>query len=66
MCHQPDKGFDFKKDLRIPYKLSREKREDKSGIWDKAIKKDLTVNKPEEDKDQDLASEAEVDKCIQS
>ena len=37
-----------------------------SGIWDKAVKKDLTVNNPEDNKDQDLASEAEVDKCIQS
>ena len=27
---------------------------------------DLIVNNPEEDKNQDLASEAEVDKCIQS
>ena len=42
------------------------KNGDKSGIWDKAIKKDLTVNNPEEDKDHDLASEAEVDICIQS
>ena len=60
MCHQLDKGLDFERDLRIPYKFSRE------SIWDKAIKKDLTVNNPEEDKDQDLASEVEVDKCIQS
>ena len=43
-----------------------EKSGDKSGVWDKAIKKDLTVNDPEEDKFQDLASETEVDRCIQS
>ena len=39
---------------------------DKSGIWDKVIKKDLTMNNPEENMDHDLASEAEVDICIQS
>ena len=39
---------------------------EKSSIWDKAKKKDLTVNNPDEDKDQDLASEAEMDKCIKS
>ena len=39
---------------------------DNPGICDKAIKKDLTVNNLEEDKDHDLASEAEVDICIQS
>ena len=42
------------------------KNGDELGIWDKAVKKDLTVNNPEDNKDQDLASEAEVDKCIQS
>ena len=39
---------------------------DESGVWDKAVKKDLTVNSPEGNKDQDLASEEEVDKFIQS
>ena len=34
--------------------------------WDKARKKDLTVKSPEEDKDQDLASEIDGDKCKQS
>ena len=34
--------------------------------WDKARKKYLTVKSPEEDKDQDLASETEDDKCKQS
>ena len=34
--------------------------------WDKARKKDLTVKSPEEDKDQDLASETDGDKCRQS
>ena len=43
-----------------------EKSGDKSDIWEKAIKKDLIVNNPEEDKDHDLASEAKVDICIQS
>ena len=42
------------------------KNGDESGIWDKAVKKDLTVNNPEDNKDQDLASEAKVDKFIQS
>ena len=42
------------------------KNGDESDIWDKAVKKDLTVNIPEDNKDQDLASEAEVDKFIQS
>ena len=42
------------------------KNGDESGIWDKAVKKDLTINNPEDNKDQDLASEAEVDKFIQS
>ena len=42
------------------------KNGDESDIWDKAGKKDLTVNNPKDNKDQDLASEAEVDKCIQS
>ena len=42
------------------------KNGDESGIWDKVVKKDLTVNNPEDNKDQDLASEAEVDKFIQS
>ena len=42
------------------------KNGDESGIWDKAVKKDLTVNKPEDNKDHDLASKAEVDKFIQS
>ena len=42
------------------------KNGDKPGIWDKAIKKNLTVNNPEDDKDHDLASGAEVDICIQS
>ena len=42
------------------------KKGDESGIWDKAVKKDLTVNNPEDNKDQDLASKAEVDKFIQS
>ena len=41
---------------------------DKSERWDKVRKKDLTVNNPEEDKDQDLASASETnsDKCKQS
>ena len=34
--------------------------------WDKARKKDLTVKSPEEDKDQDLASKTDGDKCKQS
>ena len=34
--------------------------------WDKARKKYLTVKSPEEDKDKDLASETEDDKCKQS
>ena len=34
--------------------------------WDKARKKDLTVKIPEVDKDQDLASKTEGDKCKQS
>ena len=34
--------------------------------WDKARKRDLTVNNPEENKDQDLASETDEDKCKQS
>ena len=42
------------------------KNGDESGIWDRAVKKDLTVNKPKEHKDHDLASETEVDKFIQS
>ena len=42
------------------------KNGDESGIWDKVVKKDLTVNNPEDNKDQDLASEVEVDKFIQS
>ena len=42
------------------------KKGDESSIWDKAVKKDLTVNSPEDNKNQDLASEAEVDKFIQS
>ena len=42
------------------------KHGDELGIWDRAVKKDLTVNKPEDNKDHDLASEAEVDKFIQS
>ena len=41
------------------------KNGDESGIWDRVVKKDLTVNKPEDNKDHDLASEAEVDKFIQ-
>ena len=31
--------------------------------WDKARKKDLTEKSPEEDKDQDLASETKGDRC---
>ena len=42
------------------------KNGDESGIWDKTVKKDLIVNNPEDNKDQDLASEADVDKFIQS
>ena len=42
------------------------KNGDESGIWDKVVKKDLIVNNPEDNKDQDLASEADVDKFIQS
>ena len=42
------------------------KKGDESSIWDKAVKKDLTVNNPEDNKDQDLAFEAEVDRFIQS
>ena len=38
---------------------------DKSERWDKVRKKDLTVNNPEEDKDQDLTSETDGDKCKQ-
>ena len=34
--------------------------------WDKARKKDLTVKSPEKDKDQDLTSGTENDKCRQS
>ena len=34
--------------------------------WDKARKKDLTIKSPEEDKDQDLTSGTENDKCRQS
>ena len=32
-------------------------------MWDKARKKDLSVNNSEEDEDQDLASEIDGDKC---
>ena len=39
---------------------------DESGIWNMVIRKDLIVNNPEDNKDQDLASEAEADKFIQS
>ena len=42
------------------------KNGNESDIWDKVVKKDLIVNNPEDNKDQDLTSEAEVDKCIQS
>ena len=42
------------------------KNGDESGIWDKVVKKDLTINNLEDNKDQDLASEAKVDKFIQS
>ena len=42
------------------------KKGDESSIWDKVVKKDLTINNPEDNKDQNLASEAEVDKFIQS
>ena len=42
------------------------KTEGKPDIWDKARKKDLTVKSPEEDKDQDLLSGTEGDKCIWS
>ena len=34
--------------------------------WDKARKKDLTIKSPEGDKDQDLISGTECDKCIRS
>ena len=39
---------------------------DESERWDKARKKDLTVNSPEEDKDLVLASKTDGDKCKQS
>ena len=39
---------------------------EESEKWDKARKKDLTVNSSEKDKDQDLASEIDGDKCKQS
>ena len=42
------------------------KTEGKPEIWDKARKKDLTVKSYEGDKDQDLISETEGDKCRQS
>ena len=42
------------------------KNGDESSIWDKVVKKDLTINNLEDNKDQDLASETEVDKFIQS
>ena len=43
-----------------------EKNGDESSIWDNAVKKDLTINSPEDNKDHDLASEGEVDKFVQS
>ena len=39
---------------------------EESEKWDKARKKDLTIRSPEEDKDEDLASETNGDKCKQS
>ena len=42
------------------------KTEGKPENWDKARKKDLTVKSYEGDKDQDLISETEGDKCRQS
>ena len=39
---------------------------EESEKWDKARKKDLTIRSPEEDKDEDLASETKGDKCKQS
>ena len=65
MCHKLDKGLNFEGDLDFHTNLVGKKR-DELGIWDKAVKKDLTVNSPEDNKDQNLASEAEVDKIIQS
>ena len=42
------------------------KNEEEPENWDKARKKDLNVKSPEEDKDQDLVSETDDDKCKQS
>ena len=65
MCHKLDKGLNFEGDLDFHTNLVG-KKGDELGIWDKAVKKDLTVNNPEDNKDQDLASEVEVDRFIQS
>ena len=65
MSHQPDKGLDFEGDLRIPDKLVGKTGGD-SKYWDKARKKDLTVKRPEGDKDQDLLSGTEGDMCRRS
>ena len=44
MCHKPDKGLNFEGDLDFHTNLVG-KKGDELGIWDKAVKKDLTVLK---------------------